>query len=64
MKYLAALMSLLLALDRQRRHTGTPPRRDSDWTPLLDRNLTQWDVYLSYPGSVMAQLSRAQHRKT
>ena len=29
---------------------------DQPWHPLLDKNLSQWDVYLSYPGDVIASV--------
>jgi len=29
---------------------------ESPWHDLLDKNLSQWDVYLSYPGDVMASV--------
>lgn len=35
---------------------AAPDEKADGWTNLLDENLSQWDVYLSYPGDVMASV--------
>ena len=35
------------------KHDATEKIKEGEWVDLLDKDLSQWDVYLSYPGAVI-----------
>lgn len=47
--FTAALLAMNLCI-------GPATAAEAPWRDLLDANMSQWDVYLSYPGDVMASV--------